>query len=273
MAALLTGCGTGTKPDVPLSVMSFNIRYANVHDGEHAWIHRKEAVIRMLEELSPAIIGIQEGLYEQVLYLDSALFGYSYTGVGRDDGSTGGEYAAIFFDAQRFEEIASGNFWLSETPDRPSVGWDAVCVRIATWVKLRDRETGRSLACINTHFDHVGTTARMRSAQMLADSIASIGADMPVVVTGDFNSTPADPALRSLAGNPALAEARETTGSAGKEPDYTYIGFEGKPEPGSVIDHIFVEDFDVTGYTIVTDSYGVPQLSDHYPVLAEIKYR
>jgi len=267
-----TGCASSDKPAAPVSVMSFNIRYANTHDGENAWVNRKEAVVRMLDDVRPAILGIQEGLADQVAYLDSALTGYEFAGVGRDDGMMAGEYAAIFYDTTRFQKISSGNFWLSETPAEPTMGWDAVCIRIATWVKLRDKQNNRDLAFINTHFDHVGRAARLHSAQMIADSIASIGAGVPMVITGDFNSEVDDPALKVITETPSVFEVRAMVGDVGQGPDYTFMGFEGNPDDRSLIDHIFVKGMKAQSYKVIADTYGIPQLSDHLPVFAVLEY-
>lgn len=255
--------------DEPLTVMSFNIRYDNPDDGRHQWSHRREAVVRMLADQKPTVVGIQEGLSHQVAYLDSVLTGYKYIGVGRDDGDRSGEYAAIFYDTTRLEAIQTGNFWLCETPDRPALGWDAVCVRIATWGLFEDQTTARRFFAVNTHFDHIGTTARAESGRLIIRKIDSIAAGTPLVLTGDFNCTIEDQSL-----SPIMESMTDARPSASREPAYTFIGFDEGNDfvERQIIDHIFLRDMHCAEFHVITDTYGVPagQLSDHLPIVANL---
>lgn len=276
LCSLVVSCASGTTAQQQgmttdsIDLMCFNIRYANIHDGVHSWENRKEAITRMLRDQKPAILGIQEGLSNQVSYLDSVLGDYSYVGVGRDDGAYEGEYAAIFYDTVRFATTASGNFWLSETPERASIGWDAACIRIASWVKLRDKSSGSELLCINTHFDHIGNKARLNSGKMLIDSIRSMANDISTVVMGDFNSTLDDEALVTMTESGFIQDARSIAKHAIDSVNYTFIGFENNPHDRCLIDHIFVRNVGVGDYSIITDSYGIDQLSDHLPIKVSI---
>lgn len=257
-----------------LKVMTFNIRYANPDDGPDYWDNRREAVVRMVREVQPGVMGIQEGLAQQVAFLDSALTGYSYVGVGRDDGREAGEFAAVFYNDSLYKEVAEGHFWLSETPDSACLGWDAVCVRMATWVKLRDRVTGREFVVFNTHFDHVGVVARRESAKLLLERVHGFGDSIPTVVMGDFNFPVTDASLAPLVEAPTFREVRGAALSKPQGdslPDYTYRGF-GHGEPAELIDHLFVQGFAPRSYEIVTEGYGVPYLSDHLPVVARLGY-
>lgn len=283
-AAMLVGftavsCGTapaadGTADSSQLRVMTFNIRYANPDDGPDYWDNRREAVVRMVKEIKPGVMGIQEGLAPQVAFLDSALTGYSYVGVGRDDGRQAGEYAAVFYDDSLYAPVADGHFWLSETPDSAALGWDAVCIRIATWVKLQEKATGRKFLVFNTHFDHVGVVARQQSAKLLLNRVHEFGDSIPTVIMGDFNFPVTDSSLAPLMNAPTFCEVRgsaRTRPQGDSLPQVTYRGF-GHGEPGELIDHIFCQKFVPESYEIITSGYGVPYLSDHMPVLAVLKY-
>lgn len=255
----------------PIEVMSFNVRYDNADDKHHNWQYRKTSIINMLKSENPDIIGIQEGLAHQVAFLDSALSNYTYIGVGRDDGDTIGEYAAIFYDTTRLSALQTGNFWLSQTPDRPSIGWDAVCIRIASWGLFEDRESGRRFFAVNTHFDHIGTTARRESGALIIAKIDSIASGTPLVLTGDFNCTANDATLGPILSNMSIARGEDS-----REPAYTFIGFD-EPETFAdrqIIDHIFVRGMFAKDYKVVTNMYGAPagQLSDHLPIKAKLTF-
>lgn len=284
-AALLLGglsavsCGSspktaGNADSSELRVMTFNIRYANPDDGPDYWDNRREAVVRMVKEVKPGVMGIQEGLAPQVAFLDSALTGYSYVGVGRDDGHEAGEYAAVFYDDSLYAPVEDGHFWLSETPDSACLGWDAVCIRIATWVKLREKATGREFLVFNTHFDHIGVVARQESAKLLLSRVHEFGDSIPTVIMGDFNFPVTDPSLAPLMNAPTFTEVRGSNAAKPQGdslPQATYRGF-GHGEPGELIDHIFCQKFVPESYEVITSGYGVPYLSDHLPVLAVLRY-
>lgn len=284
-AALLLGslsavsCGSspktaGNADSSELRVMTFNIRYANPDDGPDYWDNRREAVVRMVKEVKPGVMGIQEGLAPQVAFLDSALTGYSYVGVGRDDGHEAGEYAAVFYNDSLYAPVEDGHFWLSETPDSACLGWDAVCIRIATWVKLREKATGREFLVFNTHFDHIGVVARQESAKLLLSRVHEFGDSIPTVIMGDFNFPVTDPSLAPLMNAPTFTEVRGSNAAKPQGdslPQVTYRGF-GHGEPGELIDHIFCQKFVPESYEVITSGYGVPYLSDHLPVLAVLRY-
>jgi len=165
------------------NVMTYNIRYDNPSDGKNAWSLRKECLVSQIEKYNPAILGIQEGLHHQVLYLDSCFSKYAYIGVGRDDGKTKGEYCAIFYDTLQFRVIESSTFWLSGTPERVSVGWDAALERICTYAIFENVQTGKRILVFNTHFDHIGVIARKKSAQLIVSKEHEINSEkLPVLI-------------------------------------------------------------------------------------------
>lgn len=173
-----------------INVMTYNIRLDTSNDGENAWTYRKEALLQQIVNNKIDIFGIQEGLPHQVAYCDSVLVNYNYVGVGRDDGNTGGEYSSIFFNKNKFQVIKQHTFWLSETPSKPSKGWDAAYPRICTYVLLKNKKSQKLFWIFNTHFDHIGIEARQESAKLIINKITEINTNnYPVVLLGDFNLT------------------------------------------------------------------------------------
>ena len=253
--------GSCSKPADELKIISFNIRYNSYEniDGENGWPNRKEAVVRMIREERPAAIGLQEALIDQLLYLDSCLPEYRRIGVGRDDGNEGGEFMAIYYDTTRLELVGQNTWWLSETPHEPSKGWDAACYRTATLALLRDRKSGKEFVYLNTHLDHVGQVARSEGAKYIAYILDNDSS--PVILGGDMNSTIDDTIFNAFY-KVGLKSAREMTDSTSNA--ITYNGY-GKEE-GKVIDHFFVKDLKVVNFRTLNGDYGVPYISDHYPI-------
>lgn len=265
-ASLCLAC-TRQNSKQEVKVMSFNLRLDTPVDGDNRWDNRKAACIDLITDRHPDVLGIQEGLPHQVQFLADNLPGYAWVGTGRDSQSQGNEYSALFYDRARFEPVASGTFWLSETPDSMSRGWDAALNRIVTWARLRDRQSGHELLAMNTHFDHIGPVARRESARLAADRARQLSGDtLPVLLTGDFNAQPADPLFAPIEAyfQPARTTAA-TTDSLG-----TYNGY-GQEESTQVIDHIFVRNAQALTFHTVTEDYGVPYVSDHYPVEAQVE--
>lgn len=253
-----------------VKVMTYNIRFDNPQEGSNAWDARKEKVAEQLMFYQPAVFGIQEGLHHQVKYLDQALPPYQYEGVGRDDGKTGGEYSAIFYDNRRFSLLRSNTFWLSDTPEEPSVGWDAAMERICTYVLLEDREHQQPLWVFNTHFDHVGEQARYQSAQLILKKIDQVDKNgYPVVLMGDLNAEPGDPPIDTL--NDRMKDAYDVTEKPPFGPEGTYNGFHFEEPVRRRIDYIFVRGAAVTRYGVLSDPENLHYPSDHFPVMAEIR--
>lgn len=264
-ATLLLSSCSNAEPD--LKIISFNIRYNswNNIDDANGWPFRKEAVVNMILQEHPDAIGLQEALVDQLLYLDSSLPTYRRVGVGRDDGNEGGEFMAIYYDTTRLENVGYNTYWLSETPEDPSLGWDAACRRTVTTLKLRDRHSGKEFVYLNTHLDHVGMVARAESAKLIASTIKDFPTDLPVILGGDMNSTIDDTIFNTFYAN-GLQSAKELSGSESN--DITYNAF-GKGE-GSAIDHFFVRNAKVSTYNTLTADYGAPYISDHYPIAITI---
>jgi endonuclease/exonuclease/phosphatase family metal-dependent hydrolase len=197
--------------------------------------------------------------------------------VGRADGREGGEFSAILYRTERLELLESGTFWLSPTPDVPgSKGWDAALERIATWARFRDRRTGCRLLHINTHFDHMGEQARQESARLIRRRLPSLAGGLPVVLTGDFNTTPSSVAYRiftrdTIAGAIApLADALMASRTGHYGPTSSWTAFKAI-EPGRRIDYVMVSaGVDVVSHGILPDSWDGRFPSDHMPVLAAV---
>ena len=262
MLALAFGAGAQE-----LKIVSFNIRYNswNNIDGENGWPYRKAAVVKMIKEEKPAAIGLQEALIDQLQYLDSCMPNYRRIGVGRDDGKEEGEFMAIYYDTTRLFPIKAQTFWLSETPNEPSLGWDAACRRTATVVHFEDLQTHKEFYYVNTHLDHVGKTARAEGVKLLASMFPYREGwtykSKHVIVGGDMNSTIDDDIFRAFYDS-GMKVARDIPSKTSRVD--TYTGF-GKDKP-SLIDHFFVRDVNVECFRTLNGDYGVPYISDHYPI-------
>ncbi len=252
-----------TMPDGEVKTIFFNLRLSSaaLKDGPDRWSNRREAVLNMIERESPSVLGVQEGLIDQVDFIAENCPQFKWVGAGRDDGKHGGEIMAVFYRADYFEALDSGTFWLSETPAEVSKGWDAACRRTVTWAHLREKSTGKSFYFLNTHFDHMGEIARRQSALMLADYISSLPVDATVVAGGDLNSDISDAIFDPLKSVSAIAREISTpTDHAG-----TFNGF-GSAPGNIVIDHIFCRNVIAPGLRVLRGDYGAPYISDHYPL-------
>lgn len=253
-----------------INLMSYNIKYDNTGDTINNWNDRKSSMVALIQHYDTDIVGIQEGLHRQVTYLDTALPGFSYLGVGRDDGKEKGEYTAIFYKTDKFKVLKTNTFWLSETPDRVSVGWDAALERICTYVLFEDLDTKKQFWVFNTHFDHVGTKARTNSAQLIYKKINEINTDnLPVILMGDLNLTPDTEAIQFL--KKYLTDAMKVSQKPFYGPEGTFNGFKQDRIMKNRIDYIFVKDVNVLSYTHIDDRMpNNKHVSDHLPVLMTI---
>ena len=255
----------------PHSIISYNIRYDNNWDIENSWKIRRNKISQILVQYSPSIIGIQEGLLNQVQYIDSSLIDYDYVGVGRDDGKKKGEFCAIYFDSTRYVLLKNSTFWLSETPDTISVGWDAALERICTYGLFKDRITKEEFWVFNTHFDHIGVVAREKSSELILKRIDKINRQsLPVVLMGDFNSTPNSPPVKEL--KTELSDALKISLEKLQGPRGTFNGFNEDLPIEKRIDYIFTNDLKVLSYTHINDRLNNNRhISDHLPVMIKIQ--
>ncbi len=284
-----------------LFVGTYNIRNHNSDDDRegNVWTTRCKVICDQMNFEDPDIFGTQEVLVGQLHDLLGSLDGYGYIGVGRDDGKEDGEYSAIFYKKDRLELLHHDNFWLSETPDRPSLGWDAACIRICTWGEFRQKDTGFKFYYFNLHMDHVGTVARREAAKLAVKKIKEIAKGAPVVLTGDFNVDQNDEIYTIFTTSGVLKDSYVCAAHRFAE-NGTFNDFKPLLKSNSRIDHVFVSPaFDVNRYGMLTNMYwtrdnaaaadnvkgkNAPQEldftehtlrtpSDHYPVLVKMNYR
>ena len=255
----------------PIELITYNIRMNTPGDGEHAWPRRKDDVAALFRFHRADIFCVQEALPEQMDDLAAAFPDFSYEGVGRDDGKRLGEFSAVFYNVERFEKLRGGTFWLSETPEACSFGWDAACRRICSWVQLRELRTGAELFVFNTHFDHRGEEARRESARLILDKMEEISAgNGPVVLCGDFNLPPSSGPIALI--RERLHDAFQVSEQAPYGSVATYHGFSYDDPPGERIDYVFVSDgVKVLRYGGLTDSRDRSFFSDHLPVLVTLQ--
>lgn len=251
-----------------LDIMTFNIRYANQKDGADKWEFRKDDVVDLISNYNPQAFGIQEGLHKQVLFLQEHLPSYKMIGVGRDDGASKGEYSSIFYDTSRLLLLEEGTFWLSPTPEKVSVGWDAAMERICTYGLFEDKINGKKLFIYNTHFDHLGEQARINSAALILKTIAKKNInDYPVVLMGDLNSRPGEAPIELISQH--LKDPIASIDLYG--PTGTWNEFDTTSKMDERIDYIFIKGFEVTKYRHIDDRRTNGRMvSDHLPVLITI---
>lgn len=256
------------------SAMTYNIRLDLASDGDNAWPHRRAALTSLVAYYAPDLVGMQEVLPHQKQAVEADLPGYHFVGVARDDGKGKGEYAPLGFRRDRFALIASGTFWLSPTPQVPGKGWDAAYPRVASWARLKDKAAKRSLLVVNTHMDHVGTTARLESARQIRRWIASQRqTGETLVLMGDFNSPTGSPAYDAISapGPGALRDTLTISRTPHFGPLGTFTAFKIDHVEPAPIDHIFVSgDVAVLRHATLTQQTGGRLPSDHYPVLTDL---
>ncbi|MBQ9874931.1 MAG: endonuclease/exonuclease/phosphatase family protein [Thermoguttaceae bacterium] len=261
-------------------VMSFNILCDLASSPETNWEYRRGALLDTIQSSDPDLLGLQEAVAVELEFLSKELPGYKWFGVGRDDGKEKGEVMAIFYKADKFDLLDSGTFWLSETPDEPSKGWDAMCFRTVTWGKFKDKTNGKEFVYANTHLDHVGTTAREEGAKLILRRLRdAANGELPFFISGDFNVNDKSEAYRTITAGtddiPGLRDANKVAKERDAAQEYTYHDMDRiAPEDGQIIDFIFVNDkADVLKFKInpVRHSSGRCP-SDHSSIVATLSF-
>ena len=256
-----------------ITIGTFNIRFDNPRDSGNLWVDRAPVVANLIRFHGFDVLGVQEGLKNQLDDISDALPEYSRYGKGRDDGKEAGEHSAIFFRKDRFKLLKSGDFWLSETPDVPGKGWDVTCCnRICSWVYLEDVKSKKQFYAFNVHYDHQGVVARRESSKLILKKINEIAGTKPVLLTGDFNGGRDSEWYKTVATSTVLADVNGKV----KFPYANNSSSNGfrTPRGQSVIDHIFMsKQFTASRWGILTDTYFGKFPSDHFPVLAEVELR
>jgi endonuclease/exonuclease/phosphatase family metal-dependent hydrolase len=254
--------------DYDLKVMSYNIRLGTAKDGTNSWEYRYPATAMMLKDQMPDVFGVQEAFDFQVKFITENFKEYDCVGVGRDNGKSEGEHMSIFWNKKNVKMLKWGTFWLSETPEKPSKGWDAKCKRTATWALMKDKKTGKHFYYVNTHLDHRGSEARRQGLNLIVSRIDKINPKgYPMVLTGDFNMKPDDTALAGL--EQRMQSARKI---APKTDNHATLNLWGKGKADMVIDYIYVSGFSACPeYHTITEKYGTwKYVSDHYPIYAKL---
>ncbi len=250
-----------------LTVMTYNVKISG--DGLRTVEKRAPLIIDTVKEKAPDSVGFQETDKAWVEILAAGLTEYAHIEKYREDGVEKGEASAIFYLKDKYELVESGHFWLSETPDKPSKGWDAACERICTYAILKDKATGFVYAHFNVHFDHVGSEAPTKSVELVSAKIAEIAPDIPVVFTGDFNLDEGSENYNNL----IACGLKDTKYLAKKYDDHsTYHGYHVVIPSTKPIDYIFVNGYvkEVESSRIDSDFIDHVFASDHFPITVKL---
>lgn len=271
------------------NMATYNLRQENKQDAAegNGWQRRLPHILQLIRYHGFEIFGTEEGFKNQLEDLKAGLPGYNYIGVARDDGKEKGEHSAIFYDTTKFQLLDHGDFWLSEHPDRPGLGWDAVCVRICTWGKFKIKGTNFVFVYYNLHMDHIGVVARAESAKLIMKKIRENKQHLPAILSGDFNIDQRNDGYKLIANSGLLFDAYEIAhyryANCG-----TYNGYNPASQTDDErIDHIFLtKEFAVQKYGILTDTYRAVDTdaqgnkvatartpSDHFPVQIFVKVK
>lgn len=281
-------------PATPLLVrlVSQNVRYATTRPfpGEERWSIRYPKLCAQLNFITTgyasAFLCLQEVLHSQLVDIQSSLGpSWSHIGQGRDDGKLAGEFSPVFYRSDTWTCTRNQTLWLSETPEKPSRGWDAALNRVVTVGLFQHKETGTSVLVMSTHFDHLGEKARKESAKLLVrlahNWYRDTGGDQadqpPVFLGGDFNSTPDAGAYKQITlPETGMKDIRDLVPKENRygNDEITYTSFAGE-ERQTRIDFLFtLQAPEVTPRTfaILPNRFddGVA-LSDHRAVVADME--
>ena len=257
-----------------LKVMTYNIRLDVMSDGENDWSHRKDYFTSQIQFYEPDIFGVQEARPNQVIDIATSLVKYDNVGIGRE-GIGKGESSNIFYDKERFRVKESNTFWLSETPNEISKGWDAAFNRVCTYALFKDLKTKQLFWVFNTHLDHIGEDARTKGIQLILSKIKELNTKKyPVIFMGDLNSEPNENRIISL--KKVMDDSREVSQAKPFGPSGTFNNFRHDEPVTKLIDYIFISKnsiLKVKKYAILSDSKDLRYPSDHLPVYVEINFK
>ena len=261
---------TGFYAQNNMVFLTYNIKLDYPKDGENSWTNRKHFMVRQLQFYEPDIFGVQEAMPNQMKDLDSLLTDYNFVGVGRDDGNNQGEYSAIFYKSNQFKVLNTSTFWLSETPKKVSMGWDAVCNRVCSYALFENKNTNKQFYVFNTHFDHIGIEAREKSADLIISMVNKLTKPEDyIILTGDFNLSDNSRPIINLQNN-----FNDTNKSLKKnDSSYgTFNSFKLNFVSENRIDYVFEKNFKlIDSRHILVKTPSGRWASDHHPVLAKLK--
>lgn len=269
LIALSLPAAAWAEPPAPLRVMSFNVRTPVDTEPGRRWDDRRDAMVTLLREQKPAVVGTQELVEKQAAYLVGHLPGYRWFGEGRRGGS-GDEHMGVFYDSAQLTVVESGNFWLSDTPDVPgSITWGNLFPRMVTWALFQRQADGQRFYLLNTHLPYrdEDEPRRVRGATLITERLATLQPGVPVVVTGDFNSEPGSDTYKAFTAS--LGDARKLAGTV-DGPRLTFHDFTGKPTVE--LDWILVRGFTVDRFSTLDQTPGGVLPSDHYPVQVDLRF-
>ncbi|HLP65458.1 endonuclease/exonuclease/phosphatase family protein [Flavobacterium sp.] len=256
-----------------LKLMSYNIRLDIESDGENDWTHRKDFFLSQIQFYNPDIFGVQEAKPNQVTDISNSLIAYNSVGIGRE-GVGKGEASTIYFKKEQFDVLQESTFWLSETPDTISMGWDAACHRVCTYALFKDKKSKKQFWVFNTHLDHMGEVARNKGIELILTKIKVLNTkNFPVVFMGDFNSEPTDQRIINL--KKEMLDSRDVSQQKPFGPIGTFNGFKHNEPVTKRIDYIFISkngSIKVMKYATLSDSIDLKYPSDHFPVFVEISF-
>jgi len=252
-------------------ILTYNIRYANNNPGEE-WDLRKDNLANLIELKNPDIFGVQEAVYLQIEFLANKFNNFKQIGVGRDDGIMQGEFSALFI-SDKFSVEKNGTFWISETPEIPSLGWGASYKRIATWAVIIEKIQKDTLFVMNTHLDHQSILARNEGVKLILSKIEELAQNYPIILMGDFNFTSDFDGYKNLINSKLLNDSQfETDKNIGQ--NITFNGFNHKITEGEKIDYIFVSPkISVLSHSIAFDQFDEKFPSDHMPVFIDFELK
>ncbi|OIV42952.1 endonuclease/exonuclease/phosphatase family protein [Flavobacterium johnsoniae] len=254
-----------------LKIMTYNIRLDVASDGENAWPKRKDYFASQIQFYSPDVFGVQEATPNQVTDIASALPNYNKFGVGREEGGTG-EACTIYYKKDRFKVEQSNTFWLSETPNVVSRGWDAACNRVCTYGLFKDLKTKKTFWVFNLHLDHMGEEARVKGVQLVLKKISELNTKKyPAFLMGDFNSEPDTKQIAEI--KKVMDDTKEVSKEKPFGPSGTFNDFKHNEPVTLLLDYIFVSKnsgLKIQKHAVLSDSKDLKYPSDHLPVLIEI---
>jgi len=275
LSCILSFCTLGSSfAQSNVKLMSYNIRYDITTSNASPWTERHTAIASQIKRFDADIIGMQEVLDHQREQLLTDLPGYASLGIGRDDGKKAGEYSPIFFKEERFRLLTSGTFWLSPTPDVPSKGWDAALNRICTYVQFSNLQSKDTFWVFNTHFDHVGEIARMKSAELILQKIQEVtkGTLQAVIFCGDLNLNDDHPTITFLQSE--MKDALLVAKQIKTKTNQTFNNFDLTTPASKRIDYIFTnEQLRVQSFETIVEPFGVSYPSDHFPIFTSLKFK